>query len=236
MNDNELITLVRESVAQVHSTTPVSDIISRGHAVRTRRWLAGSAGLAVAGVAAGSALAVGLSGVLGASPTRSPGTQRPTQGTNTIRSAGFVLTANADGTLSLTMSQMLDAAALEHALAAHGVPALVKTNSYCTSSPAAPDPFSDGVLTTNPPFNPKPGLVPAPGDFEGGPQAPRPGHAAGTASFATHTKTVINPAAMPSGTELFFGYTPGDSLVFAGLIYPHSYTCSSQPPSPGPKG
>jgi hypothetical protein len=49
------------------------------------------------------------------------------------------------------------------------------------------------------------------------------------------TKTTINPAAIPAGTELFFGYVPGDSLVSVGLIYVNSYTCSSQPPPDGPK-
>ena len=48
-------------------------------------------------------------------------------------------------------------------------------------------------------------------------------------------RTVINPAAMPTGTELFFGYVPGDSLVSAGLIYTNSYTCSTQSPPTGPK-
>ena len=37
MNDNELITRVRDSVADVHTTTPVAQIISRGRAVRAVR-------------------------------------------------------------------------------------------------------------------------------------------------------------------------------------------------------
>ena len=37
MNDNELSSMVRESVAGIRSSTPVDQIISRGHAVRTRR-------------------------------------------------------------------------------------------------------------------------------------------------------------------------------------------------------
>jgi hypothetical protein len=48
-----------------------------------------------------------------------------------------------------------------------------------------------------------------------------------------HTVTVINPAAMPSGTELFFGYFNSDHALFFDLIYTRSYTCSNgaQPPA-----
>jgi hypothetical protein len=38
--------------------------------------------------------------------------------------------------------------------------------------------------------------------------------------------TVINPAKMPSGTELFFGYVSRDRGLFFDLIYTSSYTCS----------
>jgi hypothetical protein len=43
--------------------------------------------------------------------------------------------------------------------------------------------------------------------------------------------TAINPAAMPPGTELFFGYFNSHGL-FSDLIYTRSYTCSNaqQPP------
>jgi len=47
--------------------------------------------------------------------------------------------------------------------------------------------------------------------------------------MAAHTATVINPAAMPSGTELFFGYSNSIHAVFTDLIYTTSYTCSSNP-------
>jgi hypothetical protein len=240
MNDNELITLVRESVADVHSTTPITQIISRGQTMRRRRRLARSAGFGVTGIAAAGALFLALTGVLGANPSPSTGAARSTRTTGAIQTVGFVLTASRNGTLSLTMKQMLDPAALQQALAQHGVPALVKTNSYCTSNPVAPDPFAAGVLAQNPPLNPRPGLVPAPGPSKDGPQAPLPPNQQPSGNrllpgFA-QTKTVINPAAMPAGTELFLGYVPGESLVSANLLYPNSYTCSSQPPPNGPKG
>jgi hypothetical protein len=205
--------------------------------VRPARWWA--AGLGVAGVAAAITLTLALTGVLSpvrpthsggaAVPTPSGGTPVPTQSTGTFRTVGFVLRANSNGTLTLTMRQVLDPAALQQALARHGIPALVKTGAYCTSNPAAPDPTSIGVLSANLPFKPTPGLTfkPTPGLV----QPRQPVHPRG---FTAFTRTVINPTAMPTGTELFFGYVPGDSLVYAGLIDTNSYTCSSQPPTPGP--
>jgi hypothetical protein len=47
--------------------------------------------------------------------------------------------------------------------------------------------------------------------------------------MAANTATVINPAAIPSGTELFFGYSSGFHAVFTDLIDTDSYTCSSNP-------
>ena len=56
MTDNELITAVLESVADVHTTTPVEQILSRGRAVRARRRIFSLA--AALAAAAGAAAAV----------------------------------------------------------------------------------------------------------------------------------------------------------------------------------
>jgi hypothetical protein len=202
---------------------PLAAITTRGRSRQRRR--AGLAGLGAAGAVAGTVLALNLAGVLGAAPARSTGTigtAAPTPGA-TIQAAAFTLTSNANGTdtLTLKMSQMLDPAALQRALRQHGIPALVKTDTYCSSSPAAPDPASIGVLSVRPPFKPH-GLVPAPA-----------GAAPSTLKqIAARTVTVINPAAIPARTELFFDYASGDRLLFAGLIYTDSYACSTgQPPA-----
>jgi hypothetical protein len=172
-------------------------------------------------------------------PNRSTGAVRavrPTQSTDPIRTVGFILTANANGTLSLTLSQVLDPAALQQALAQHGIGALVEANTFCTSNPARPDPTSIGVLTTRPPFPPTPGFVPAPSATADGPQVSQPGHPKMVFPPDANIETVINPAAMPAGTERFFDYAPSDNLVFAGLIYTNAHTCSSEPPPlSGPK-
>jgi hypothetical protein len=47
-----------------------------------------------------------------------------------------------------------------------------------------------------------------------------------------HTVTVVNPAAMPSRTELFFGYFNSGHALFFDLIYTHSYTCNNGPRPP----
>lgn len=50
--------------------------------------------------------------------------------------------------------------------------------------------------------------------------------------------TVINPAAMPAGTALFFGYFNSGRVhaLQPGLIYTRSYTCSTGVPPGGPAG
>ena len=44
--------------------------------------------------------------------------------------------------------------------------------------------------------------------------------------IAARTVTVINPAAIPYGTELFFGYSSSDHAVFLDLIDTNSFSCS----------
>ena len=219
-NDSTLTQELRDALSELAAPErpPLAAITNRGRAHQRRR-LAGFAGLGVTGAAAGTALALGLTGVHGAAPARSTGTIRtaaPAGSTATIRTAAFTLTRNANGTdtLTLSMSQMLDPAALQRALAQHGIRALVKTGTYCSSNPAAPEPGSIGVLTV---------------ELANGTRVPKPAPAFKTpANFVpADTVTVINPAAMPSRTELFFGYFNSDHGLFFDLIYTSSYTCSN---------
>jgi hypothetical protein len=101
-------------------------ITARGRAHRRRR-LSAVAGLSMAGAAAGTALVLGLTGVLG--PARTPGT---------IRTASFTLVSNSDGTATLTINpkELLDPAALQSDLAQYGIPARVTSGSFCSSDPA----------------------------------------------------------------------------------------------------
>jgi hypothetical protein len=196
---------------------PLTAITSRGRAHRQRR-LAGLAGL-------------GVTGALGAAPARSTGAIQAAASArgasaSTIRTTAFTLTRNANGTdtLTLTMNQMLDPAVLQKSLAHDGIRALVRTGIYCSSSPAAPNPASIGVLSVRLPVSPPHVMVPAP-------SGPAPSE---LKQIAARTVTVINPAAMPSGTELFFGYSTTIHALFTDLIYTSSYTCSNNPQPASP--
>jgi hypothetical protein len=193
------------SAGPVAQPPPVEAILARSRGQRHRRL----AGLSVAGMAGVAALVLGLAGVFGGhSPTRT--------GT-TIRTAAFTLAENANGTatLTLTQDQVFDPATLQQALQQDGIPALVETDSYCSSSPAPPAATLAAALSVQlPDGTPVSANQPVPAD----------------------AVTVINPAAMPAGTELFFGYFNSDSLLTGGLIYTGSYTCSSSPPASGAHG
>ncbi|MGP8000378.1 MAG: hypothetical protein ACLPKI_24120 [Streptosporangiaceae bacterium] len=112
MNDDELITTVRESFTGVHSTTPVNQIVKRSRAVRTRRFFPGVAAALV--VAAGAALAVS---------TLTPASHPPTP-----QLAAWTVVKQADGTVSITVREFRDPAGLQRELRADGVPASVIFN------------------------------------------------------------------------------------------------------------
>jgi hypothetical protein len=228
-NDTLLTMELRDALSELATPTrpSLTVITSRGRAHRRRR-LAGLAGLGVTVAAAGTALAVGLTTALNGAPTRSTNAMRSTapphgtgSSTGTIRTPAFILTADVNGTdtLTLTMNQVLDPAALQQALTDHGIPALVKSGTYCTSTPAPPDPVAAWVLSIQPPGGLPRETVPAP-------SGPPPSQ---VNQMAAHTVTVINPAALPAGTELFFGYSSTDRAVFTDLIDVGSYSCSENP-------
>jgi hypothetical protein len=225
-NDSVLSTKLRDALCELAmpERPPLAAITSRGRAHQRRRL----AGFGVTVAAAGTALALGLTGAFNTAPTQSTNAIRSTGpahslGTSagTTRTPAFILTSNVNGTdtLTLTMSQVLDPATLQQALTADDIPALVKSGTFCTSSPAPPDPVSAGVLSIQPPAGSPNEAVPAS-------SGPIPSQ---VNQMAAHTVTVINPAAIPSGTELFFGYSSTARAVFTDLIDISSYTCSDTP-------
>ncbi len=141
MSDHEVLRAASESLSGLPMADPpdVRTVMARGRARRARR-LSLVAGLSVAGAAAGTALALSLTGVLG------PAT---TSGAN--RTAAFALVGNVDGTATLTINpeELLDPAALQSDLAQYGIPAKVTTGSFCISDPA-PAGFSQ-VVSVYPP-------------------------------------------------------------------------------------
>jgi hypothetical protein len=138
MSDNEVLRAASGSLSAIAVADPpdVQAIMARGRARRTRR-LAGVAGLSMAGAAAVTAVALGLTGALG--PARAPGT---------IRTAAFTLASNANGTATLTINpkELLDPAALQSDLAQYSIPATVTSGSFCSSDPP-PAGFSQVVST-----------------------------------------------------------------------------------------
>jgi hypothetical protein len=182
-------------------------ITARGRARRRHR-LSSAAGVSVAGVAAGTALAFGLSSAHGPAPVH--GTI-PTLAPGTIRTAAFKIVKKSNGkaTLTLNPNEFLDAATLQRDLAKYGIPANVTSGSFCSSDPA-PVGFSR-VVSLPPraaPVPPQSGVQP-------------------TITF--------DPAAMPAGAELSFGFfqlTSGGRQVSFALIDTSSYSCTSTPPGP----
>jgi hypothetical protein len=220
-NDSALTRELRDALSEVAAPErpQLAAITNRGRAHRRRR-LAGFAGLGVAGVAAVTALALGLTGILGAGTARS---------TATIRTAAFVLTRNANGTDTLTLSKShaLKPAALQQALAQDGIRALVKINTDCTSNPAPPPASSTGVVSIQLPDG-TPVPIPA-------------RHASGT-RIPANAVIVFKPSAMATGTEMFVGYRSYGTRATAPrlsafhLIYTSSYTCSNGFPADGRNG
>jgi hypothetical protein len=117
MNDEELITLVREQRTKVPMTAPVNEIISRGRVVRARRRIPGLAG-ALAAVA-GAAVAVTTLVPAGHQPPRQPDTQL----------AAWTVTRRADGDINVSISQLRDLSGLQATLRADGLPAHVSLSA-----------------------------------------------------------------------------------------------------------
>lgn len=130
MNDEELITVVREQRAKVHSATSVEQIISRGRAVRTRRRIPGVAGALA--VVAGAAVAVTALVPASNSASHQPGAQL----------AAWTVVKQADGNIYVTIRQFRDPAGLQARVRADGVPASVtfsgQQNPACQPYPSRP--------------------------------------------------------------------------------------------------
>ncbi len=161
-----------------------------------------------AGVAAACAAAAVVLG-LGLSGAFGPAHGR---GTATIRTAAFTLVEHANGTATVTIHTNLlqDPGALQSALRHDGIAAIARAGRFCYSDPI-PAGFARVLTGVTLPYSTGP--------------APAP-------SFT------INPAAMPAGTELSFGFwLPRNSRIETAieLIDTNSYTCSrTAPPAPPP--
>lgn len=208
MSDDEVLRTASDSLSAIPVAGPpaVEAIMARGRARRTRRRSA-VAGLSVAAAAAGTALVLGLTGVLGPAESR---------GTGVIRTASFTLVRNANGTDALTLNpgELLDSAQLQNDLAQYGIPAIVNSGSLCTSAPA-PAGFSQ-VVSFNPAgegtFTPGSGVQPT---ITIDPSAMPAGTELSFGYF-----------------QLSSGQYSGEQQADVVLIDTNSYTCSDIPPDP----
>jgi hypothetical protein len=129
MNDDELLTKVKGSFADVRADTPVDTIQRRGRAVRTRRRRGLTGAVAVA------AAAVSVAVVL----TQQPGTGAP--GTHL---AAWTVTEKQPRIIEIKVRQLTDPAGMQRELRRDGVPAFVRFNNqnppdclYYRESPSA---------------------------------------------------------------------------------------------------
>ena len=203
MNDNDLITVVRESFGGVHTTTTVEQVVSHGRVVRARRRIPRLAGaLAVAG---GAALAAAM-----LLPGSHPGGGRPG-----LQLAAWTVTRQADGTIRVTIRELRDPAGLQSRLRADGIPASVtligQENPSCRPYLAGPAQRKRVLSITA-------DVVPS--QHQGPP--------AGTSPPEPNVVLVfhINPAALPTGVgiQLATAFTPlsagvAHATIRADLVY-----------------
>jgi hypothetical protein len=185
MNDTELSTAVRDSVADIHAATPVEAIISRGRGVRARRRIPVAAGALT--VAAGAALAVTTlvpAGHSGLVPSSRPGLASPdTRGSshsNRVQLAAWTVAKRANGDIDVTINQPKDPAGLQATLRADGLPVSVSFSGPMVGASCQPYTASRGTLRTVAQFH--------------------------SDSFA------IDPSALPSGTGVAIFDEPGTGL------------------------
>lgn len=131
MNEHaDVMHQVRESFSGLRMDMPVEDVFARSRAYRRRRFAGMTA--AAAGTA-GAAAALGL--ILGgAAPTHSG--NPPTASQGPARLAAYVLTSGPGNSTTLILHKggqyaPLDPSALRHALARHGIAAVVNVGTFC---------------------------------------------------------------------------------------------------------
>ena len=112
MNDHDLIIAVRDSFTDVHSGTPVEQIVRRSRAVRARRRVPAL----TAAVAVVAAAWLAVTWLL-------PG--HPATVQRGIRLTAWTVVKHADGTVYVRINQLRDPGGLQRKLRADGVPASV---------------------------------------------------------------------------------------------------------------
>jgi hypothetical protein len=206
MIDDELITVLREQRGKVVMTTPVEQIISRGHTVRNRRRLPGV--VAAVGVAAAAAVAVSVALPASHPATRHPAASHPASGPG-VQLAAWTVTRQAGGSIQVTFREATDAAGLQRTLRADGVPVSV---TFTGQQNPACRPYSSPASQVFGPFGP------STGPLDGARFIHNPKDA-----YGTPYALVIDPTALPSGAglQIWTSGTPGAAGNFqleVGLV------------------
>jgi hypothetical protein len=182
MNDDEVLSAVKNTLSDVQMDRPVEAIEERGRARRRNRTLTGA--VVGGGLAVAAALAVVLPMASHQSGTTTTASEPLVGSGATVNApamapAAFTLVKQANGSVKLTLNpkKLLDPAALEKALAGAGIPAVVKSGVLCkpkgTELPEAKEVF--GIDKT-----------------------------AGTSEGSPEYHLVINAAKMPDNSEAYF--------------------------------
>jgi len=158
MNTDSITTAVLTAVRRaVDETTPVvgadaglPEVLTAARARRRRRRVTAYGGAAGAGLAVSAALTLAL-GAPGAGPRVNPGTSTQAGMTGAANPAGapgtagtsvslaaWSVRADGDGSVTVTLRELADAAQLKQALAANGVPALLHFGGGPCSADRAP--------------------------------------------------------------------------------------------------
>jgi hypothetical protein len=127
MNDDDVITAVRQCAAGVRMSIPAERIISRGQGLRFRRRIR---------VAAVGALAVATGAVLAVTSLAALAPSRP----SAVRFTAWTVVSKPGGAVAISIHELRDPAGLERRIRADGVPASVTyyghTNPHCHPFPA----------------------------------------------------------------------------------------------------
>jgi hypothetical protein len=194
MNDDELITVLREQRGKVVMTTPVEQIISRGRSVRVRHRVPGVA--AGVGAAAAAAVAVGVAFPAGHPAVRPPSASESASPPS-VRLEAWTVTRQAGGGIKVTFRQATDPAGLQQTLRADGVPVSV---TFTGEQNAACQPYHVTASQAFWPYGSRPGPLDGSG-FINHPER----------AYTTPYAFVIDPSALPSGAglQIWTSGTPG---------------------------
>lgn len=126
MQDNDVLTAVRESAGGLRLEVPLDEIKRRGRVLRTRRRLAGAAG--VTAVAAAAVVAAVIS--TAAAPVTRPSAVQP-------RLAAWTVMTGPGDTVRVTIRQLDNPGGLQRTLREDGVPARVAFGGAVVSTNAS---------------------------------------------------------------------------------------------------